>query len=92
MGPGFEVTPTALWAPAAQCGNVAATLARIRTSLRAGAPSTGRPDTTELLASFLGSMARDVDTLGRAALADADDLRAAAAAYQHAETTAVRHP
>ena len=91
MGPGFEVTPSALSAPAAAYDDVATTLARIRSSLRAaGLPSTGRADTTELLDSVLVGLTTAVDGLGRAAVADADDLRAAAQGYQYADATAVR--
>jgi len=91
VGTGFEVTPSALSAPAATYDDVATTLARIRSSLRAGGlPSTGRADTTELVESVVTSLTAAVDGLGRAAVVDADDLRAAAHGYEYAEARAVR--
>ena len=91
MGTGFEVTPSALSAPAMAYDDVAVTVSRVRASLRAaGLPSTGRPETTGLLASVVEALTAAVDVLGRAAVADADDLRAAATGYTRADATAVR--
>jgi len=91
VGTGFEVTPSALSAPAMAYDDVAVTVSRVRASLRAaGLPSTGRAGTTELLASVVDALTAAVDVLGRAAVADADDLRSAAAGYAWADATAVR--